>query len=565
MDVGARPVTSRVMVIGGTGGFGRRLVEGLVVTTDFEVIIAARRLDRARALAAVFPPGRASVIALDRVAITADMLRASGATVVVDAAGPFQGADYRVARAAIAAGMHYLDLADGRDFVAGFAALDAEARAAGVVALTGASSTPALSCAVLDRLTAGWRQIDRIETAISPGNRGAPRGVAVIRSILSYAGKPVRVFDGGIWATRPGWGMPTRREMPDIGRRWLSLCETPDLDLVPARFAPGSSALFRAGLELSVLHLGLLIASLPVRTGLLPSLRPFAGVFRWVGERFARFGSDRGGMLVEVVGVDADGVARRANWSLVATAGDGPVIPTLPALAVLRAIAAGKVPAAGARACVGIADLAAIEHEFARHQIETALATSPIMSPFQSILGAGFAQLPEPVRRLHGLTQDASAAGRAAITAPRNPFAWLLYWLAGLPKTGSDVPVTVTFHLDGDGGEYWRRRFAGRRYASAMRAGTGAAAGLLVERFWPFIYHHRLTASPDGVAWLLVKWRLLGIPLPNWTLPTVNCFESGDGERFVFDIDVVFPLIGKVIHYRGWLLPQTSESGPARG
>ena len=65
-----------------------------------------------------------------------------------------------------------------------------------------------------------------------------------------------------------------------------------------------------------------------------------------------------------------------------------------------------------------------------------------------------------------------------------------------------------------------------------------------------------MTASPDGVAWLLVKWSFLGIPLPRWTLPTVNCFESGDGERFVFDIDVVFPLIGPVIHYRGWLLPQ---------
>src|SRR5204862_2950609 len=110
---------------------------------------------------------------------------------------------------------------------------------------------------------------------------------------------------------------------------------------------------------------------------------------------FARFGSDRGGMVVEAVGVDADGVAIRASWSLVATTGDGPVIPTLPALAVLRALAAGRVPAPGARACVGIADLAAIEHEFARHHIETAFAKAPVMSPFQSILGPGFAQLPE--------------------------------------------------------------------------------------------------------------------------------------------------------------------------
>jgi len=544
------------MVIGGTGGFGRRLVEGLAATTDLEIVIAARDRDRAAALAASFPAGRASTVALDRMAMTPDMLRASGASVVVDAAGPFQGADYRVARAAIAAGLHYLDLADGRDFVAGFAALDAEARAAGVVALTGASSTPALSHAVLDRLTEGWRRIDRIEIAISPGTRGAPRGLAVVRAILSYAGKPVRVFDGGSWAVRPGWGMLTRRELRGLGRRWLSLCETPDLDLVPSRFAPRSAAVFRAGLELSTLHLGLLIASLPVRAGVLPSLAPFARLFCWVGGRFAGFGSDRGGMLVEAAGVDGEGLATRASWSLVAAAGDGPVIPSLPALAILRAIAAGAAPAPGAGAAVGIVDLAAIEHEFARYRIDTIFAKSAIMSPFQQLLGAGFAQLPEPVRWLHGLSEDTETAGRATITAPRNPFAWLLCRLAGLPLPGPDVPVTVSFHLDREGGEYWRRRFAGRRYASTMRAGSGAAAGLLVEHFRPFIYYHRLTGSPQGVAWKLVKWRLFGIPLPGWTLPDVNCFESGDGERFVFDIDVVFPLIGKVIHYRGWLLPQ---------
>src|SRR5207245_319102 len=52
------------------------------------------------------------------------------------AAGPFQGADYRLTHAAIAARVHYLNLADARDFVAGFTELDGAAREAGVVALT---------------------------------------------------------------------------------------------------------------------------------------------------------------------------------------------------------------------------------------------------------------------------------------------------------------------------------------------------------------------------------------------------------------------------------------------
>jgi hypothetical protein len=123
------------------------------------------------------------------------------------------------------------------------------------------------------------------------------------------------------------------------------------------------------------------------------------------------------------------------------------------------------------------------------------------------------------------------------------------------------VPVTVAFQVDGRGGEYWRRRFAGRRYASGFAAGGRDREGLLLEHFFPFQLYHRLTPTREGLAWLLVEWRLLGIRLPRCTLPTVNCFESGDGDRFVFDIDVVFPIAGRVIHYRGWLVPvgQTKE------
>ncbi|HZT87085.1 MAG TPA: DUF4166 domain-containing protein [Stellaceae bacterium] len=550
-----------VLVVGGAGAFGRRLVEGLVATTELRVLVAGRDLRRAEAVAAACDSRRVAALRLDAARATAEELRATGAFALVDAAGPFQGADYRLARAAIAAGMHYLDLADGRDFVAGFGALDAEARAAGVVALSGASSTPALSHAALDRLTAGWRRIDSVEIAVSPGNRNSPRGLSVLRAILSYAGKPVRVFEGGRWTTRPGWGMTVRRDMPGLGRRFLSLCETPDLDLVPRRFRPTVSAVFRAGLELPALHLGLWLASLPVRLRLLPSLVPFARPFRWLADRLRDLGSDRGGMTVTAAGIAADGEPVRAAWSLVAEAGDGPVIPTLPALAAIRALADGRLARPGASPCVGILDLDEIVREFAPYRITTAIEMShPALSPFEVLLGAAFDRLPAPVRHLHGLRADIATAGRAEVTAAGGFLPWLIRTLSGLPRPGRDVPVTVAFHIDGRGGEYWRRRFAGRRYASGFAAGAGRHEGLLLERFFPFELYHRLTPHEDGLAWRLVEWRLLGLKLPAWTLPTVNCFESGNGDRFVFDIDVVFPIAGPVIHYRGWLLPQRREN-----
>ena len=363
-----------VLVVGGAGAFGGRLAEGLIRTSDFAVVIAGRDLARAEARAAALG-SRARAMRIDSATVAAEALRESGAFAVVDAAGPFQGAQYRLARAALAAGMHYVDLADARDFVVGFGALDPEARAAGRVALSGASSTPALSHAVLERLIRGWRRLDSVEIAISPGNRNAPRGLSVVQAILSYAGRPVRVFVDGAWTERPGWGRPRRTEMPGLGKRWLSLCETPDLDLVPARYAPRDAAIFHAGLELPVMHLGLYAASLLVQARLLRSLCPFAGMFRWIAERLKGFGSDRGGMMVVAAGIDSEGRPIRAVWSLIAESGAGPIIPTLPALAAIRAIAEGQITQPGARPCVGVLGLDTIEREFAPYAITTEIAT----------------------------------------------------------------------------------------------------------------------------------------------------------------------------------------------
>jgi saccharopine dehydrogenase-like NADP-dependent oxidoreductase len=83
-------VTRSVLVVGGSGAFGSRLVEGLIATTDFDVVIAGRHLERAEAQAAALG-GRARATRLDTATVTADMLAATGDFVVVDAAGPFQG------------------------------------------------------------------------------------------------------------------------------------------------------------------------------------------------------------------------------------------------------------------------------------------------------------------------------------------------------------------------------------------------------------------------------------------------------------------------------------------
>jgi hypothetical protein len=179
--------------------------------------------------------------------------------------------------------------------------------------------------------------------------------------------------------------------------------------------------------------------------------------------------------------------------------------------------------------------------------------SNDLRSPFERLLGPDLEPLPTPVRRVHTLRAPLTAAGRGEITAASALPARFIAWFAGLPRPGRDVEVCVTFTPNAKGGERWDRKFADRGYASTMEAGAGRDQGLLIEHFGLFDLRFQLAASNDGLRWSLVGWRLLHVPLPHWSLPHIDCLESADRERYTFDIDVRFPLIGWLMHYRGWL------------
>src|SRR5260221_2746450 len=165
---------------------------------------------------------------------------------VIHCAGPFQSQDYRVALAAMAAGAHYLDLADGRQFVARFSHhVHPAARAARRTAISGASSMPALSSAVIDSLIARLPQIDEIQIAIAPGQR-APRGEATIAAVLGCARRPFKWRRRGAWGD--AWGWEERKPMRFYGRggRWAAARGAPDLRPFPRRYPRAGRRGFRA-------------------------------------------------------------------------------------------------------------------------------------------------------------------------------------------------------------------------------------------------------------------------------------------------------------------------------
>src|SRR5262249_18441161 len=356
------------------------------------------------------------------------------------------------------------DIAAARDFVAVFPRLDEAARNAKVLAVTGASSTPGLSQAVLDDLTCGWQRIDAIEIAISPGNR-QPRGLSVVSAILAGAGQPVRVFRNGAWAEAHGWGLLVRRRMPGLGSRWLSLVATPDLDLVVERFKPQRDAILRAGLELSLLHLGLAALSKLVAAGFVRNLVPLARPLRWTSERFRPWGSGRGGMTVVARGCDASGQAAVSTWALVAQE-DGPHIPVLPALAIVRALHEGRLTRTGAMPCAGVLPLADIAREFARFRITTRRWVQPTRL-FRRALGRSFDALPKAIQNGHGVDDRLILEGRASVAGAASAVGRILARLIGFPPISADVPVKVEMRADQDG-EVWTRTFGRHTFRSRL-------------------------------------------------------------------------------------------------
>lgn len=363
-----------VLLVGASGVFGSRLAERLAIEHDVALTLAGRRQAPLEAVRDAV--GGGAVRCLDRDTIEARQL--AGYDVVIDAAGPFQASGTRLVEAAIAAGVDYIDLADGRDWVCGFAGrFDGQAKTAGVALVTGASSIPALSHAVIDQLVAGWSAVVAIRIGIFPGNR-APRGRAVVEAILSYAGQPVRVWHGGAWRDQWGWGGLKRVDAGAAGRRWASICDTPEQRLLVERYHPRQSAEFHAGMELSLLHLGLTMLSLPVRWGWIGSLRPWAGPLLQVAQWLLPLGSDKGAMLVEVDGIDRGGRSVAATWRLNADANRGPYVPVLAAVALVRQWRDGADRHPGARTASGLLELVDFSADLAELGITSVTTVEPV-------------------------------------------------------------------------------------------------------------------------------------------------------------------------------------------
>ncbi|WP_237061686.1 saccharopine dehydrogenase family protein [Microbulbifer zhoushanensis] len=366
-----RNLKKRVLILGGYGTFGSRIARLLSDRDDLQLIIAGPHRSKAEQLAAELPgPAEGLRLERDSVNLTAQ-LQTLHLDLLVHCAGPFQEQDYRVARACIDSRTPYLDIADARRFVCDFHRLSPAAEHAGVPLVSGASSLPALSSAVLAELRDEFSRIDSVDIAIAPAHR-IDRGLATVRAGFESLGQGFPALQDGQWReSYTGAQLRKIQLAHPVGDRWLCDFDVPDLELWP-RALPGlQNARFGTGVQPRTLQLGLALCARLARAHL-PLSMPWLArqghrlAARWPG------GSPHGGMVVHIGGLDHQQAPLGYRWQVLGLGGDGTWIPAAPAAAMARKILDGTFSESGARACWQLLDLRDILLELNRFSVISA-------------------------------------------------------------------------------------------------------------------------------------------------------------------------------------------------
>ena len=371
----------RILILGGYGVFGGRLAELLSDIPEIEMLICGRSLESAKQFCSGFQ-GSASVqpVQLDRRVLEThmDVLKPD---LVVDASGPFQnyGDDgYQVIETCIRNKVNYLDFADAADFVFGVSKFDQAARSAGVFALSGVSSFPVLTAAVL-------REISKSMDVVSVLGGIAPSpyagiGLNVMRAVVGYAGSPVKLTRNGTRTTALGLAESMRYTVSVPGKVPLrnihfSLVDVPDLQVIPPEHPKLKDIWMGAGPVPESLHRVLNLLAKARAKLKLPSLVSMAPVFYTV-LNLMKVGEHRGGMFVHAKG-QRDNVQVERSWHLVAEGDDGPYIPSMAIEALVRQILNNQYPRKGARPATDALELDDYQSLFEKRTIFTGFRHEP--------------------------------------------------------------------------------------------------------------------------------------------------------------------------------------------
>jgi hypothetical protein len=320
-----------IAVFGGYGVFGAHVARALA-GAGCPVRIAGRDAAKAERFAAGLGASHEGVAA-DAGDLSSCERALAGVAVAINCAGLFSTLSTSLPDACLAAGAHYVDIADHRGWIARLRARDAEFRERGLAAAVGCSSLPGISGALAVLAAARLKTVEQARVTLFIGNRN-PKGEAAVRSSVTQLG---RSFEAPQGTLRGFHGRELVDLPPPFGRRAVYDWESPELDLFPdllgtreVRVKVGFEARLATGSFATLARLG------PRLGGrLLAAMAPVARLL-------SGFGHSGGVVNVELFGLDGS----HANASLGGPA-DGQRMAALPAAFVAQGLAEGRVDARG--------------------------------------------------------------------------------------------------------------------------------------------------------------------------------------------------------------------------
>lgn len=168
--------------------------------------------------------------------------------------------------------------------------------------------------------------------------------------------------------------------------------------------------------------------------------------------------------------------------------------------------------------------------------------------------GASFALLHPQLQALHrnggqlrGAVQLSFGTGLAGIVGK------ILARRLGVPPRAGAATLEVNIASDA-AGLHWSRRFNhGRTFNSVFEPSGCYPDGYWVERSGPIALRLQVALIDGAWHWKQQRLRVAGIALPGWLTPnTIAAKQAVDG-KYLFSVDIRFPLLGSVLAYRGEL------------
>eukprot|EP00163_Fabomonas_tropica_P004226 TRINITY_DN13732_c0_g1_i1.p1 TRINITY_DN13732_c0_g1~~TRINITY_DN13732_c0_g1_i1.p1 ORF type:complete len:705 (+),score=89.07 TRINITY_DN13732_c0_g1_i1:36-2117(+) len=354
----------KVLIVGGNGLFGRVLIQALS-RIGHSVDIACRR----PSLITQLPPGVRGVQRVDTLGDDTPTLARTFApySIVVNTVGPWKHkeesdskntAAMRIAHAAVSSKCHYIDFAETPCHVEQWKGdMQEPAAAHGVVAITGASTSPGVTQAVIQRAIQAIKEhhmppstctsstttprvdIRGVDILVS----GAARtrfGMGTLSSVLGTVGNQVTHYRSGSPRQHDVFRNLRRITLPGIpDTRWVGAVDTADISLLRQQYPSISSIRVHAGIGHYLPALGLWSMATLARYGLLPHSWFIQRLLPWIHYLHQRGcdvvpagGShDIGALRVCVLAAVNEGEPTVVDMTMIGRDGDGLCIPVSPA------------------------------------------------------------------------------------------------------------------------------------------------------------------------------------------------------------------------------------------